>query len=77
MEDACLSSTTAWKEFAQAKLPLPCYINQRNQKITCIYATLYNQFPKMFKWAGMASFASHKVGLALRPFQFHQQENAL
>jgi hypothetical protein len=37
----------------------------RNQAITLCYARWYLQEPWLFKWAGMAAFASDQVGIAL------------
>ncbi len=68
MQESPQASISDWKQYAQSKLPEEGYVLARNHKITCIYASLYNKYPRLLKWAGMASFASHKVGLALKPF---------
>jgi hypothetical protein len=75
MQDVELSTIASWKEFAESKLPPADFVNERNKKITALYAVLYNEYPDLFKWAGMAAFASHKVGLALKPFEFYLDKN--
>jgi len=59
-----------WQALAEARLPPASDIIARNAAITGTYATWYTRQP-LFKWAGMAAFSSHRVGLALRPYEFH------
>lgn len=43
-------------------LPPEEEVIQRNRTITTYYAQLYQNNPQLFKWAGMAAFASFHVG---------------
>lgn len=59
-----------WQTLTESRLPPTSDIIARNAAITGTYATWYTKLP-LFKWAGMAAFSSHRVGLALRPYEFH------
>ena len=59
-----------WQQQAQKNLPPDREVLARNAAVTATYARLYDAHPKIFKWAGMAAFASHRVGLALLPYEF-------
>jgi hypothetical protein len=50
--------------FARDQIP-PTYFAM-NRLITAAYAELYLSWPEVFKWAGMAALASHKVGEGLQ-----------
>lgn len=39
---------------------------RRNRTITSYYAQLYRNEPKLYKWAGMAAFASYHIGEKLK-----------
>jgi len=54
-----------WRTRAEQGLPPESNSLDRNRAITARYAGLYLDRPIEFKWAGMAAFASHQVGLAL------------
>ncbi len=54
-----------WIEELELSLPLKERIVERNTAITARYAAWYLQKPELFKWAGMAAFASRQVGIAL------------
>ena len=54
-----------WIEQLEAGLPAKERIVDRNTAITAQYAAWYLQKPELFKWAGMAAFASRQVGIAL------------
>lgn len=58
-----------YQEEAAQGLPAEQYVLQRNGGITAVYAKLYLEHPEWFKWAGMAAFASARVGLALLPYE--------
>jgi len=58
-----------WQHTALAGLPPEEDVIARNQAITGKYATWYTLRPDALKWAGMAAFASHRVGLALQPYR--------
>jgi hypothetical protein len=60
-----------WKQFADKLLPHKGFVLNRNKRITSVYATLYEQNRSIFKWIGMAAFASHRVGLALTPYEIY------
>src|SRR5712692_8061018 len=55
-----------WKALAQARLPPVGDVVERNRAITAEYAGWYLRRHELFKWAGMAAFASHHVGMAFR-----------
>ena len=57
-----------WNKALEENLPDPEQADQaieRNWRITRHYACWYLQRPHLFKWAGMAAFASHRVGFFL------------
>ncbi len=60
-----IRSKEAWKQQLEDALPARERIVDRNRAITAHYASLYLQCPDLFKWAGMAAFASNQVGVAL------------
>jgi hypothetical protein len=66
-----------WQQKAVADLPPEEDVLARNAAITGIYATWYTDYPEVLKWAGMAAFASHRVGLALKPYCFKLLENTI
>ncbi|MCW8820173.1 MAG: hypothetical protein OQK61_07690 [Ignavibacteriaceae bacterium] len=60
-----IHSRDTWEAIAESFLP-PCKeVVQRNRAITAQYAQLYLEYHELFKWAGMAAFASSQVGVAL------------
>ncbi len=54
-----------WRAALENKLPPESDIVVRNIAITAQYASWYLEKPHLFKWAGMAAFASRQVGFAL------------
>ena len=54
-----------WIDRLESGLPPKERIVERNMAITAQYASWYLQRPELFKWAGMAAFASRQVGIAL------------
>lgn len=54
-----------WRQAVESELPAPERYADRNRVITARYAGWYLEHPHIFKWAGMASFASRQVGLAI------------
>jgi hypothetical protein len=58
-----------WKSVVIGRLPPEEEVLARNFALTAQYARWYKARPAIFKWAGMASFSSHRVGLALTPYQ--------
>ncbi|MCB0154155.1 MAG: hypothetical protein KDF65_05105 [Anaerolineae bacterium] len=60
-----LFDKTAWQAHLEAQLPPPTSHIARNAAITRFYAAWYLSQPDLFKWAGMAAFASHRVGFFL------------
>ena len=54
-----------WKRVAQKDLPPEEKELERNAAITARYARWYLEKRDLLKWAGMAAFASHQVGIAL------------
>lgn len=59
----------AWSAMLEERLPGEAQAVARNLAITSSYASWYLQKPELFKWAGMAAFASRQVGLALVLFE--------
>jgi hypothetical protein len=59
-----------WQKEATKGLPAMGLVRERNQAITTRYATLYLKSQPLFKWAGLAVFASHKVGEAFLGYEF-------
>ena len=47
-------------------LPPEEQVTKRNRTITTYYAQLYQREPELYKWAGMAAFASFHVGEKLK-----------
>jgi len=66
-----------WQQKALANLPPEDEVLARNTAITGTYAAWYTRHPEVLKWAGMAAFASHRVGLALKPYRFKMLENTI
>jgi hypothetical protein len=58
-----------WIAQAEESLPPESQVCRRNRAITATYARLYLRQRDLFKWAGMAAFASFQVGLALEPLE--------
>lgn len=54
-------------EFEQ-KLPPEDDVINRNKRISSVYASLYLNNQEIFKWAGMAAFASNHIGIGLIPY---------
>lgn len=55
-------------------LPPECDVIQRNRTITTYYAQLYRSRPVLFKWAGMAAFASYHIGEKLQMWDWETEE---
>jgi hypothetical protein len=60
-----LRTKNEWLRYVESGLPPEERYSERNRAITARYASLYLAHPDMFKWAGMASFASRQVGVAI------------
>ena len=60
-----------YKKKFEEKLPSEADVINRNKAISSIYAGFYLQHPELFKWAGMAAFASNHVGIGLLPYHLH------
>ncbi|WP_076791090.1 hypothetical protein [Chlorobium sp. KB01] len=58
-------SKEEWIELLEHRLPPLDRIADRNRAITAHYARWYLEKPELFKWSGMAAFASRQVGVAL------------
>ncbi|NHQ60913.1 hypothetical protein G9409_10040 [Chlorobium sp. BLA1] len=58
-------SKEEWIELLEHRLPPLDKIADRNRAITAHYARWYLEKPELFKWSGMAAFASRQVGVAL------------
>lgn len=64
-----LSSVACWKERTLDLLSKQECVFHRNGEISAVYAALYLRRPELYKWAGMAAFASHHARLALFPMR--------
>lgn len=56
------SEIDKWREEIDQKLPLRDDVLERNKAITSEYSKMYRLNPKIYKWAGMAAFASFHMG---------------
>lgn len=54
-----------WMQAVMRALPPEERFSERNRAITARYARWYLDHPAIFKWAGMAAFASRQVGVAI------------
>jgi hypothetical protein len=54
-----------WLQLVESGMPPEERYSERNRAITAKYAGWYLEHPETFKWAGMASFASRQVGVAI------------
>lgn len=62
-------SAAEWRDAAEFLLSdQPCVFH-RNLEISAAYAWMYLDQPRLFKWAGMAAFASYHARLLLIPFK--------
>ncbi len=68
MSDGSNQTRAHWQGILADRLPPETEVLRRNAAITASYARWYQQHPQLFKWSGAAAFASHRVGLALKPF---------
>jgi uncharacterized protein with NAD-binding domain and iron-sulfur cluster len=66
-----------WQEQAEAKLPPQSKVVARNAAVTATYADLYRRYPLLYKWAGLAAYASHRIGLLLLAYDFVPRNGAL
>lgn len=64
-------SVEDWKAHTEALLTRQPCVYRRNTQISALYAALYLRRPALFKWAGMAAFASHHIRLALWPLRLN------
>src|SRR5690349_10814351 len=58
-------SVEEWQQKAEEGLPPAADAIERNAEITARYVGWYLREPDLFKWAGMAAFASRQVGVAI------------
>ena len=63
------ASISEWKKLAEGLLTEQPCVFHRNLEISSLYAGMYRRHPDLFKWAGMAAFASHHVRVALYPMR--------
>jgi len=63
-----MKTIAEWKAYTEKMLPAESEVILRNHAITAIYAKLYSSDSALFKWAGMAAFASNHVSFGLLPF---------
>ncbi len=59
-----------WQQQAESRLPPESQVVARNSAITALYMELYQNKRELFKWSGLASYASHRVGLLLKAYDF-------
>ena len=65
-----LNTIADWKAYTESLLPSSEKVSERNKAITVQYARMYELAPDMYKWAGMAAFASYHIGMSLIPFKW-------
>jgi hypothetical protein len=65
----------AWKVAAERLLSNKCCAFHRNVEISSRYAWIHTLERASFKWAAMASIASHHVRLALFPLRLDTDRN--
>ena len=63
-----------YKTKFESRLPNELNVIERNKAISSIYAQIYLDNPDLFKWAGMAAFASNHVGIGLIPYHLKKFE---
>ena len=63
-----------WQVKMEKDLPSTEQVIVRNKAISATYAKIYQGAPHLFKWAGMAAFASYHIGLSLIPFKWANLE---
>ena len=63
-----------WKVKMEKDLPSTDQVIARNKAISATYAKIYQSAPHLFKWAGMAAFASYHIGMSLIPFKWTNLE---
>ena len=59
-----------WKIKLEKSIPSTDQVIARNKAISATYAKIYQGAPHLFKWAGMAAFASFHIGMSLLPFKW-------
>ncbi|HEX8736756.1 MAG TPA: hypothetical protein VF721_15600 [Pyrinomonadaceae bacterium] len=59
-----------WQEQLLSKLPPEESIRARNAAINASYARWFQRHPDWFRWAGMAAFASSRIGLLLAVYDY-------
>ncbi len=72
-----MPTRSEWQQILEQKLPPKNHYTDRNRAITAYYAQCYLQQPDVFKWAGMAAFASNQVGVALQVAELLMAPHAL
>ena len=65
-----LSTIADWKLHMENILPPVDKVIERNKAISATYASIYDENTPLFKWSGMAAFASYHIGLSLLPFKW-------
>jgi hypothetical protein len=59
-----------WQERLLSPLPPEDKIRARNAAINATYARWFQRHPDWFRWAGMAAFASYRVGILLAIYDY-------
>jgi hypothetical protein len=72
-----MRSKEQWRDLLELKLPPRGEYILRNRAITALYAHWYLHRPALFKWAGMAAFASEQVGIATAAVEMLKAPNTL
>ena len=65
-----LTTIADWKLHIENILPPVDKVIERNKAISATYASIYDDNTLLFKWSGMAAFASYHIGLSLLPFKW-------
>lgn len=69
------STVQCWRNRANDLLSRQECVFHRNGEISALYAALYLRHPDLYKWAGMAAFASHHARLALVPLKLDADDS--
>jgi hypothetical protein len=59
-----------WQQRLLSQLPPEEQIRARNAAINASYARWFQRHPDWFRWAGMAAFASYRVGILLAIYDY-------
>lgn len=59
-----------WQEKLVSQMPPEEEVRNRNTATSASYAGWFQRHPDWFRWAGMVSFASYRVGILLAMYDY-------